>query len=154
MAATKKQKKRTFRQILKKPSAALEAMCDGLLRFSRLKGFVVDMSTFGRSEGSVCFGCAATCAAQQASGCRFNTEDIWHFWTQSKTAGVDEYDMDDFEMAINSAREGSLGRLFDYFGVEAPSYRPWRGFSMNNNNWRSQIPAVRKLIRELKAAGY
>lgn len=154
MTAASEPKYRTFREILKTPSAALKAMCDGLEKQSRRKDFIVDMGTFGSREGKVCFGCAATCATQQASGIDLTLETIENEDERSDRLAVDYSDLNRFEIAMNAARLGCLRQLFYYFNSESKYLQSEDGrYCLDNDNWHDELPKVLAHIAELQSAG-
>ena len=139
--------KETFRG---KPSDALEYMCDGLLKQDKRKGFKVTMSTFGDTDGEVCFGCGATSAIQEIAGRNLTAENI----CDRALIGFDPIEMFKFEIVINDARFGLLYSLFAFCEVTEVDYLKWEGlWEMRDENWKSCIPTVRKAIREMRAKG-
>ena len=140
---------RTFREILKVPSAALEAMCDGLLEQYYRKDFIIDMGTFGGALNGICYGCAATCAIQKASGVNFTEETIY-----SKHTAGGHFDIYRFEQAIDHARNGQLKYLFEYFHINPDRCLKYcNRWDMQNYNWKNEIPIVRIAIREMQEEG-
>lgn len=153
---TKKPKYRTIRTIISKPSQALEMMVKGLIRQGRRKTFVIDMGTFGEvTDDGFCCGCAATCALQEVSGVRISRDYISTAFQRALACEFEYGEVSDFERAINFAREGSLRLLFIFFGVDYKWYesRDDGNYSLTTENWREQLPAVRKHIKELKEIG-
>ena len=142
--------KETFRG---KPSDALEYMCDGLLRQDKREGFEIDMATFGRFgdrfNRQVCFGCAATSTVQEVAGRNLDASNIH----DRKSIGFDQYELCVFEMVINDVRLGSLRSLFDFCNLEIDPFEWEHLWLMNNENWKSCITKVRKVIREMRAKG-
>lgn len=139
---------------ISKPSEALQAMIDGLANQSKRLDFVIDMGTYGSTNGKTCFGCAATCAIQQITDRTLTTKSIGvsNLSIRSKSTGIDKEDYSIFEDAINSARQGYLSDLFDYFKLEHDYDFDYR-FDMVSDNWEEQIPKVEELINELKERG-
>ena len=139
--------KETFRG---KPSDALEYMCDGLLKQDKREDFEIRMSSFGHSEGRVCLGCSATSAIQEIAGQNLTVGNI----RTRELIGFDSLELDEFELVINSARLGSLRRLFNFCEVTEISCCEWSGlWFMLTGNWKSCIPTIRKAIREMRAVG-
>lgn len=132
------------------PSAALTAMVAGLLRAEKLKHCRVDMSTFGRARyDGTCFGCAATWTLQAALGRSMKPEEVGYLVT-FKDQRWSITDRSDFEGAIDTARRGGLFGLFVYMKKRKHYDDSYSGrFCLETNNWKAQLPAVRKLIREL-----
>jgi len=154
---------------LTRPSEALTAMCDGLLKAERRKGFGIDMGTFGRVErvegeegsGKVCFGCAATCAIQEAANVRFGPENIAGLGRRRKMVNrstgtrLTDNRLMSFERVMDSARRGYLYQLFSFFGFNGEEALLWMlRWRMDTANWKEQIPAIRKAIREMRKEGF
>ena len=139
--------KKTFRG---KPSDALEYMCDGLLAQDEREDFEVVMSTYGRSDGRMCFGCAATSTIQEIAGRNCTVENI----SDRELIGFDLHELNVFETVINHARCGFLDLLFGFCEVTEVGFSEWEGlWFMENDNWKACIPIVRKAIREMRAVG-
>ena len=139
--------KETFRG---KPSDALEYMCDGLLAQDKREDFKVDMSTFGGTDGQICFGCAATSAIQEIAGQNLTDSNI----KRRELIGFDLSELRVFESVIDFSRVGILTPLFGFCGVVEVDCRRWEGlWAMHSDNWKSCIPNVRKAIREMRAKG-
>jgi len=144
---------KSIKEQLKVPSAALQAMVDGLRKQSKRKDFVINMSTYGESRGEICFGCAATCAVQQISGINLTVEDI-DVANQSLKLGYDFDHLSAFEMSINAARLGDMYLLFLFFDlVWQYDFDYDERFFLKTENWEEQLPAVEALIAELKEKG-
>lgn len=150
----KAEKMTSIKEILKVPSAALQAMVDGLRKQSQRQDFKVDMSTFGYYdfETETCFGCAATCAVQEAFGVTFDKESIDFLVYRAEAVKCDARDLDKFESAIDCARQGDLRYLFRFFGAEYSAEFDHR-FELYSDNWKEQLPFVDELIVELKQKG-
>ena len=148
---------KTIRELLdNKPSRAIEMMLKGLLDENR--PFEIDMGTFGRDEGNVCFGCAATCASfeiYREADLEFNVD------TYARYKGSFNREVLKFEEAIDMFRWGQATPLFQFFELE-----PYSGeirklkreieelnLNMATINWRDQIPKVEEAIALLKEAG-
>ena len=139
--------KETFRG---KPSDALEYMCDGLLAQDEREDFEVVMSTYGRSDGRMCFGCAATSTIQQIAGRSLTVSNV----KSRQLIGFDKDELFLFERLINRARLGLLHSLFGFCEVAEVGCREWDYlWSMRDSNWKSCIPKVRKAIVEMRAKG-
>lgn len=146
----------TFREILGKPSAAIRAMCDGLEEQSQRRGFRIDMQTFGFSSNKVCFGCAATCAAQKTTGRTLKWDTIAGVTTRADALGVDAHDLETFEIAIDNLRRGSgcLQPLLDYFGVCNAMIIPAPDLPhLSNYTWPDGLPAYRAFADQLEENG-
>ena len=148
----------TFREMLKQPSAALQAMVSGLLKQSRRTDFKISMSTYGAAQLGVCFGCAATCAVQEAANVDLTSSTILPMAVRVDALGVSAIDCWEFELAIDNARCGRLRQLFEYFKLPVPSQYGDRmvvAFAeLTTENWRKQLPAVRRAIEELRKSGH
>jgi len=160
---------KTFREILGKPSSALQAMVDGLREYSGRKDFVVDMGSYGHVEGGICYGCAATCAVQKTLGLDYLS--VGYSYPRSskdlgseQLLGVDSRDLCAFETAIDQARKGDLWELMGYFNVDSDVLdsvmlvdrsctTKWdRRFDLEDN-WREQLGVVEAVISEMKVLG-
>ena len=146
----------TFREILGKPSSALQAMVDGLRSCG--PNFVVYMNSFGHIENGICYGCAATCCIQKATGKQYadflekypdeNPEDYASFY------GISVEEFSDFEGAMDLARRGFISSLLDYFDIDAGSHYQWDSrFKLDDGNWQTQLFLVDEVIADMKAAG-
>jgi len=145
---------KTFREIIGKPSAAAQAMVDGLRRHSQRPDFRISMTTFGFSCGEVCFGCAATCATQEAAQVNYDTISINYTGARAVVCGVSESDLWKFEGAINSFRTGFTFSLLAYFGL-SHMYREGfnERFKLQSSDWKNQLEAVEILIAEWRELG-
>lgn len=147
---------KTIKEILKVPSAALQAMVDGLRKQSKRKNFRIDMGSFGEVAitKSLCFGCAATCAAQQIAGKNLTPTNVGTLSKRAKKLNFDVLDLSKFEQAMDHARRGLIGSLFDYFCVaEEHSILFDNRFYLWSDSWEEQLPKVEALIEELKSKG-
>jgi hypothetical protein len=144
---------KSIRETLKVPSAALQAMVNGLRKQSKRSDFKIDMGTFGDAYGGVCYGCAATCALQEISGIDFTLENmLWHNLPYATPFSGQE--ISDFEDVIDAARSGYLLPLFTFFHLHPIHNRGYpRRFNLDTDNWEEQLPEVEKLIAELKEKG-
>jgi hypothetical protein len=150
------------------PSQLLQVMLDGLAENSADPLFRVKMETFADvASNGVCFGCAATCAIAKLHGPLYSQT-----MAEARTLGVEAVgyrhfayilgkeslrkDIRDLEWAIDEARSGDLGELFEFCGIdpdEADSRFNGR-YRLMTSNWQEQIPAVEATIAALKEAGY
>lgn len=143
--------------IKNKPSIALDMMVKGLLKQDRRKDFEVDMGSFGGFAYSVkiCYGCAATCTIQQIAKKNFQSSNIERSSCRAKVMGIDKYELDSFETAIDDARSGYLSALYMFCKITNQESLPKKAsFCLDNDNWKEQIPKVKTLILKLKTAGY
>lgn len=139
-----------------KPSIALQHMVDGLLKQSRRKKFRIEMGSFGNYSRGICFGCAATCAIQHITKINFTPDSsILDEDARAMKMKVNNEELNQFESAIDDARFGWLESLFLFCNLpESQSKRFSNSFSLNTDDWKEQIPNIRKTIEELKIAGY
>lgn len=145
--------KATFRDILKTPSNALEAMLDGLEASKNWDNFRIQMKVYAykSSESDVCYGCAASCTVLNLYG--YNTQffvDRYSWKDLADTLDCDPEDLKKFEQAIDNVRYCSMYTLGRYFGVELDD--PEETWYMSNN-WESSVLHIRTYIERLKALG-
>lgn len=145
---------KTIKETLKVPSAALQAMVDGLRKQSQRDDFEIDMSSFGHAKGNICFGCAATCTLQEVSGIDLTPDAVHFYGDRADKIGFDRLEVAQFEDVMDSARQGALQRLFDFFSRSQEhdviyNYRFW----LTTPNWRAELSKVEALIAELKSKG-
>lgn len=149
-----------IRDIVRTPSAALQAMVDGLREQSKREDFQIDMTTFGKHDKGkgIFYGDAATCATQKIFGVNLASGAIYNF-NQRAIIYKHEYpvDLHDFEYAINAARVGLMSDLFMYYGVPTrllydnithPQYQ------LDTHNWEPQLPMVEEYISYIKQQGF
>lgn len=147
-------KNQSIKKIVKTPSAALQFMVDGLRKQSKREDFFVSMSTFGSSDGETCFGCAATCAIQELTGTNLTVKEINGVEERAKALNFDLGELEHFECCINDAREGVLFNLFSFFGLLDKYESNYDDrFFLGSVDWKNQLTAVEKLIKELKEKG-
>lgn len=154
-------RRRLIKNIIHKPSEALQAMVDGLLKQSQRPDFRIDMSTWGRKSGRkykgqyICYGCAATCAVQEIADKDLSCEVVTALQLRAEALGFNGDDETNFEVAINSARIGDTNPLFGYFGIYNQPHKFNRtGIFLGTTTWRREIPNILAYIETLKAAGY
>lgn len=132
---------------------ALQFMADGLVNQSKREDFVIDMDTFGSvdEQNNICYGCAATCAIQEIAGENFD-KDIFASPSRSRAIGLDRIELHDFEWCINTARQGILYSLFNFFDKPRLHKDDFDGlFKLNSNDWQEHLTKVQLLIDELKS---
>jgi len=161
---------KTFREILGVPSAALQAMVDGLRLYGNRLDFKIDMGTFGSNENGVCFGCAASCCVQKVLGKNLLSggDGIEIPVVRARFFGTAVEDLGDFEWAVDGARSGSLSCLLGYFGINEMTHQSivelngqwgvndtiWDSrYELNSDDWEQQLGAVEEVIAEMKAIG-
>lgn len=147
-----------IKQYIKLPSEALRAMVDGLTEQSKRPDFEIDMGSFGEwsdLDGKpVCFGCAATCTIQKITGHNFGLDEIGDREDRAKALKDSEEDLHDFEHAMDSARNGYLSKLFEYFGYRCPEDFVGVEYDLKNYNWQGQLSLVEDVILRLQEEGY
>ena len=145
-------KTRQIKDIISKPSEALQAMVDGLKAQSEREDFVIDMDSYGTHDYKICYGCAATCTIQQLTGKKLTSKNIDETSDRAKFLKLDEYDLDDFEFIMNNVRSGYyIEGLLQYFNITKRVKRPC--FSLKSHNWKEEIPKVKKYIKYLQEKG-
>ncbi len=158
---------------------ALEAMLAGLEAAEQRDDFVIDMWSYGHvanekrdwdepyddaAHDGKCHGCAATCALMQLTGKQFGADELPGYsggarasWgRQAELCGLDQEDLEQFEMAIDQVRVGKLWPLQAYMHVSPVELEEaLLGFGgtigLPNCNWRNGEANMRALITELKA---
>ncbi len=140
-----------------KVSAAIIAMCDGLVEQDKRPDFAVNMNYFGMrpmSRTDLCYGCAATCAAQKLSGVNLTAGHIAVAKWRAQAMHLDEDDLEKFETAIDKFRRGYVRDLFNYFDAtplaELSSDEEWR---LTNDSWERQLPEIRQYAAKLERLG-
>lgn len=154
--------KKKFKDLLPKPSDAVQAMVDGLLKQSKRKKFVINMGTFGdfADEHKVCFGCAATCTIQEATKINFTSGVKEHIRSLEGRATILNWDIEDlclFENAIDSLRLLYIGSLFNYYNInytleELNIYHSLI-VPLHTHAWKEGLHTYKILIKELKKNG-
>lgn len=161
-----------IRKLAPTPSAALQAMVDGLREQSKRPDFKIEMRAFGEVDNddkpTMCFGCAATCAVQKLTGKNYHGTEILERLDRAHYMDLEYKDMLYFEWAIDEARKGDLDGLIDFYyegksdcpdPMNILNKRSWilRGteyfFALSNTNWEFQLPIVERLITLLKSHG-
>jgi hypothetical protein len=150
------------------PSDLLQIAIDGLIENAADPLFKPDMDTYGEKKYGICFGCLATCGLAKLNGVLYSETvqklselHVDHFinfsnvasiagWTQKKRR-----DLEDYELAIDEARQGDLESLFEFCNIWPDDVRVFRcNFILDTDDWREQLPAVEAKIAELKATGF
>jgi hypothetical protein len=160
----------TIKETIKsKPSIALKAMVAGLRKTIKRSTFVVDMGTFGSTRRvnrlddlqhhktkkiakaimskEICFGCASTCTIQELTKKNFTKKTI-----RDRHTNFELLEQREFELAMDSARQGRLMCLFQFCGVRESSWFDDH-FFLNNQNWVDQLGEVEKVITMLEKDG-
>lgn len=143
---------------LTKPSEVLRLMADSLVKMRRRKWFELTMFTFGQFREDKCIGCAAAATAINLLGLskkQLYEDRLIYLTDRAKTFG---YGLLMFEYLIDAIRVGLLRRLFDAFGINySGEYDSRWNFSASispeSGEWKSNLRAIRKTIKELKQRG-
>lgn len=114
------------------------------------------MRTYGEvDDKGTCFGCAATWTVQSALGRPMTPEEVdANQYVRFADQRWRNSDIVAFEDAIDLARCGDLAGLFRYMRKSAK--HDWsfdERFALSTGDWKSQLPAVRRLIKELIKLG-
>jgi hypothetical protein len=148
------QKTRSIKELAPKPSDAIKAMLEGL---RELPGdeFEVDMGSFGRTSGDVCYGCAATCAVFRLGGKVPRSEVMLGFTAQADYLQLNVHELRKFEIAIDHFRMGFPWQLFAFyrvpFNTTFAQRQPW---CLQQHNFEEQLSQIEEYIRKLEAAGF
>lgn len=155
--------RRKIRDVISKPSEALQAMVNGLRKQSQRPDFRIDMITYGRKgrkgtkDEGLCFGCAATCTVQEIAEKDISCEVVGSEYGRAKALGFHIADERHFEDIMDYARKGTMKLLFAYFGIHGNRANrfievtlPW----LNTNNWKNKLKYYEKYIKRLQKAGY
>ncbi len=139
------------------PSDALEAMCDGLEAVDAATNLAVSMRTFGEVRDGICYACAATLAAWKASGKPVtggNELDVLRT-PGGHAAFFGVPDIHQFEWVMETARLGALRPLGRFFGVkDIDRMDYWAAcWKLTTDNWREQLPRIRRTVIEMREAG-
>lgn len=137
------------------PKAAVEAMIRGLRSSESWDHFALDMSTFGRIKGEICFGCAATCTLIQLSEKELSEVDfkghiINLLSSRHRAQGlgfISTDELSDFEDAIDEFRCGHVQYLGDFYGVEMPEVDEL--WYLDTKNWKSELPKIESYLEKL-----
>lgn len=160
-----------IRDIISKPSEAINATIIGLLRQNQRKDFKIDMDTFGSRGAQVCYGCAATSCVQQITK-QDLVAGIFPFdleFPYDKSFQVfDGFDVEDiksFEFAIDELRQGSIVGLLVYFNMYGYALN-WSipddlvleyeslNIAMETDDWCCFIPKLIQFTHRLREVGF
>lgn len=137
-----------------KPSIALQMMIEGLQEQSKRKNFKIAMGTFGSSDYEyTCYGCAATCTIQKMAKKNFTHELITQGTDRAKFINADLDELSRFELAIDLSRKGMLYYLFQFCKIPKKNIDVLEStydYYLGNDNWKEEIPKVKKVISILK----
>jgi len=120
-----------------KCSEIVKSMIDGLKNVTE-KGLHVDMSTFGRKAGNICFGCAATACVLEIGDLNAKDLEIEFFSSDNLQLAFETFSFEDFEfisvfeMAINGLRMGSI-EIYNKYAKEIE-------ISTLNENYAGELP--------------
>lgn len=158
-------KTKKIKDLISKPSEALEVMVQGLLNQDKREDFKVNMGTFwddnipqfgDAPKVIICFGCAATCFLQEIAKVNLTYDPAYpkSGIYRHTSMGLDPREADSFEDAIDMARGGELRDLFDLFGVLDKWRRVFDNrFCLTTPTWKNDLPLVNSLIDDLKSEG-
>lgn len=157
---------RKIKDIVQKPSDAVDAMIKGLIRQSKRKGFKIQMQSYGgySAEEQVCFGCAATCTLQEIAGKNLTRSYMVGYNLRLEELElVDDssaYDEFDFEMSIDRLRTGKPEMLLRFFEVDVDLRDQilWSPEAkslprMTTGDWKEHLSSYRKFSKYLKKLG-
>ena len=153
-----------MKDFCKKPSEAIRAMLDGMQEIPN-GDFKLHMDTFGdysrySVEGGhkiVCFGCAATCTIQQATGKLFKFEPtaVYDVVTRSRYLHIDREDLGIFEHAIDDFRTGGVRKLGNYYGVSLPEPADFGlDWYMGTDDWQHEVEDVEDYLERIINLGF
>ena len=130
--------------------------------------FELSMGTFGNTDGTICYGCAATVALQELTGHIFKPDTyINEYYVHGSTKAIDSilcqtggmnresaesYDITDvreFEHAVNYFRLGQAHSLYEYFNEPIPEVDI--NWSIHINNIESELPKIKEFYNKLPA---
>ena len=155
-----------------KLSKVVHAMCDGLLEAADRDDFRVDMNTYGDTDNfdapefETCYGCAATCALMKVTGVRLTSQTITGHSNHAAAVGLPATDVADFERAVDAFRNGDdVDNPWSPFwnlavlcgtprGVVTAAVDCSVSWSLDTDNWREQLPILRKFANYLAERGY
>lgn len=140
-----------------KPSAALQAMVNGLEMSDKERGFKIQMEIFGfyNREKKVCFGCAATSAIRATLNKPFPDRLISYISDRAKFAEASYEDFYVFEDVIDSIRDSMhIGKLFHYMKIYNNTIEVDNDWSLLNHNYLTELPKVKKYIKKIKKLGF
>jgi hypothetical protein len=147
---------KSIKEIVTKPSEAIQAMVDGLLKFDndKFKGkFKISMDTFGGVRDEICYGCAATCTILKITNKRPTKKTIMDIGNQYlkdySTAEIRE-----FENAIDIFRIGRAEYIFNFYNINLIADLLKTDWCLSNTNWKEQIPKIQAYIELLKKHGF
>lgn len=147
---------KTMKDYAPKPSDAIRAMIDGLRASKTWDRFHVDMGSYGKNIGVTCYGCAATCAIQQATGIMFHWNGIAQPSLRASKVNVTLDDLSEFEIAIDAFRRGAVEWIFRYYEIlpeDTPRLYGSESWALHGNDWEDELPLVEKYLEKVIAAG-
>lgn len=163
-------KKKSIRDVLGKPSAAIRAMVKGLKKYDKKKDYNIDMGWYGYYDesGGPCLVCAATCTVMEAMRKPIPKEKVGSFIGRLECLGLEYLELFAFEKAMNEARKKNLDILFEFFGYEGETraadgttedwYVEFSGTDyhdgyMNSTNYKALLPDYLKIADLLESKG-
>jgi len=157
---------RLVRELAPKMSDAISAMVIGLHIQNNRDTFTVDMETFGDTAearsgmGEICFGCAATCAAQQLAKINLDADIIVSITVRAAALDIEANDLAEFELAIDSFRKGHILRLMDFYDYTVEQRTVVYNIAdeivltaLSTLHWKDHIGNYMAFAQELKARG-
>jgi hypothetical protein len=152
----------TIKELLPKPSDAVQAMIGGLKEYDADPNFSICMKSYGNSDASgVCFGCAATCTIQHVFKYAFTPWQIKSTLRRAAAVNSDYSALNKFEFMINGLRSGDLHSLLYYYGINiycslelSELCNEWDAlrhlYALSTHNWRERLPRWDRLVARLK----
>jgi len=142
----------TFKEKLKLPSVAAQALVDGLKLYNSDPNFAVRIHSYGGVQSGVCYGCLATCCIQQACQVRLSPDIIGTRLGRAKACKVLVEDLEIFEGAIEKFRTGECKPLLTYFRKGHRHNKDWDGLVNIWDNFQdvSTVENLIKIWKEMK----
>lgn len=152
----------TFKERLGKPSAAIQAMIDGLREIAEEGVVSIDMEFYATSVRGRCVVCAATAAALRATetpavklrdAISPETPGGWGLMANVMGTGIE--DLREFETAMDMLRRGDPGHMLRYFEVPAdsPAYTEKHKWHLDTHTWYQSLDHVEKYRDQLIEMG-
>ena len=141
---------------------AIQSLITGLDRAIAKQGdyknFKLDMNSFGDTDGSICYGCAATVALQELVGYIFPPETYSNKYFDTEcdrythshqrailnhelSESYDSKDIGKFEAVVDYFRSGDIDPFYKYFDKPAPNIVP--DWCIENHNVKEELPKIK-----------
>lgn len=155
--------RKRIKDVITKPSEAIQAMIDGLRKQSQRSDFQVNMMTYGArgskhgAYANICYGCAATCTVQELAHIDLSCDVIGSKERRAKALGFKLLDQLQFEYVIDLVRRGNMSELFVYFDIslqEAHRFIDAWLPTLVDTNWEKDLKYYEQYVRKLQKAGY